>query len=245
MLKPRCHGEVYNDRDEDVVNVFRVLRDPASAAELRRRLELTPFARAEFKAAYSAPVDDIDRALKMIVRAFMGFGSASMTRMHVTGFRFNANRSGTTPATDWANWPTAIAAMVTRLRGVVIENKDFASVIADHDGARTLIYADPPYVQDTRASLKNKNGNRGHYYRHDMTDDDHRRLAGILHDVDGMVVLSGYAGDLYDRELYPDWARHERLHMADGARPRKEVIWINPACAAALERSRSQQRLIA
>lgn len=245
MLKERAYGEVYNDMDDAVVNVFRVLRDPESAAELKRRLELTPFARTEMRAAYKDPADDIDAAHKMIVRAFMGFGSASMTRMHVTGFRFNSNRAGTTPAQDWAHWPQAITAMTQRLMGVVIENKDFAAVIANHDGAETLYYCDPPYVHATRSSLKQKNGNRGHYYRHDMEDEDHRRLAQVLHDVEGMVIVSGYPGDLYDRELYPDWIRRERLHLADGARPRTEVIWMNPACAAALERSRAQSRLIA
>src|SRR6185436_10289198 len=103
MLKQRAYGEIYNDVDDAVVNVFRVMRDPDQAAELRRRLELTPFARSEFKAAYGDPVDQLDAAYKMIVRSFMGFGSASMTRKHHTGFRFNSNRAGTTPAHDWMN----------------------------------------------------------------------------------------------------------------------------------------------
>lgn len=34
MQKPRSYAEVYNDRWETVVNVFRVLRDPRSAAML-------------------------------------------------------------------------------------------------------------------------------------------------------------------------------------------------------------------
>ncbi len=36
MNKPRCYAEVINDIDEQVVNVFRVLRDPATARELER-----------------------------------------------------------------------------------------------------------------------------------------------------------------------------------------------------------------
>ena len=39
MRKPRSYGEVYNDLDGEVVNLFRMLRDPATAHELRRRLE--------------------------------------------------------------------------------------------------------------------------------------------------------------------------------------------------------------
>src|SRR6267378_2761254 len=140
MRKPRSYAEVYNDVDGGVVNVFRILRDPMRALELRKRLELTPFAREEFVAAYGEPTDEIDAAAKMIARAIMGFGSASMTRTHVTGFRRNTRRSGTTPAHDWATWPFEIPAFVDRLRAVVIENKPALDVLPDHDGPETLFY---------------------------------------------------------------------------------------------------------
>jgi DNA adenine methylase len=48
-----------------------------------------------------------------------------------------------------------------------------------------------------------------------------------------MVVISGYACALYDEDLYHGWERHERATYADGARPRVEVVWLNPACSAA------------
>jgi DNA adenine methylase len=245
LRKPRSYGEVYNDLDSDVVNVFRVLRDPARAHQLRVLLELTPFAREEFFGSYGEPMDDVDRAYRMIVRAFMGFGSASMTRMHITGFRSNSNRSGTTPAQDWSTWPLEVPAFVDRLKGVVIENRDAIAVIEQHDGPRTLHYVDPPYPPGTRSSLKHKNGNRGHYYRHDMTDEDHRRLGGAQRATSGFVVVSGYRCDLYDLELFPDWERFERPHMADGARPRIEVLWLNPAAVNALAADRMQGVLAA
>jgi DNA adenine methylase len=243
LRKPRSYGEVYNDLDDEVVNVFRALRDPALAVELARRLALTPFARTEFKAAYTDPTDDLDRAYKMIVRSFMGFGSASMTRKHYTGFRSNSNRAGTTPAQDWGNWPRGIELLVERLRGVVIENREAMLVMTQHDTAETLHYVDPPYPQSTRSSLNNRNGNRGHYYRHDMTDDEHRALAAGLRELAGMVMVSGYRCPLYDDELYPDWVSIERRHMADGARPRIEVLWMNDGCADAAIRDRAQQHL--
>jgi DNA adenine methylase len=71
-----------------------------------------------------------------------------------------------------------------------------------------------------------------------MTDDDHRALALTLRELRGMVVLSGYGCALYDRELYPDWLRVEKPTHADGARDRVEVLWLNPACGAALDAAR-------
>lgn len=240
MRKERSYAEVYNDIDGEVVNVFRILRDPARAEQLRARLELTPFAREEFVAAYEPALDEMDAAAKMITRAIMGFGSASMTGTHITGFRRNTRRSGTTPAHDWTTWPWQIPAFVDRLRAVVIENKAALEVFPDHDTPETLFYVDPPYPWSTRAALRGRaNLGSKHGYRHEMSDDDHRRLAGALRAGRSMVVISGYACDLYDRELFHDWYRVERPALADGARPRTEVLWLNAAAANALEQRRA------
>jgi DNA adenine methylase len=249
LRKPRSLAEIYNDLDRDVVSLFRVLQNPRSAERLRRRLSVTPFARDELRRAYEPAVDAVDGAAKMIVRAFMGFGSASVTRTHMTGFRSSTKRHGDgspPPSAEWGNWPDQVRHFVERLRGVVIENRDGLDVMAQHDTPGTLHYIDPPYLQATRSSLKNRNGNLGHYYKHDMTDADHRRLGDGALALEGMVVVSGYPSPLYDRELFAGWERHECRHMADGARPRTEVLWLNPACSAALRTSRmTQQSLLA
>lgn len=44
--------EVYNDLSSDVVNLFRVLREPCTANRLRELLELTPFSREEFMSCW-------------------------------------------------------------------------------------------------------------------------------------------------------------------------------------------------
>ena len=80
-------------------------------------------------------------------------------------------------------------------------------------------------------------------YAFEMTDDDHRALASVLHGVRGSVVVSGYPCELYDAELYPDWKRHERAHLADGARKRTEVVWLNARCAELLASENPQHRL--
>lgn len=246
LRKPRSYAEVYNDLSDETVNVFRVLRD--APEELRRRLYLTPFSRSEFERTagqgQEGPADDpIERARLTILRSFAGFGSASTYAAYRTGFRGNSNRSGTTPAHDWANYPACVEGFVERLRGVVIEHDDFGKLIPRHDAPTTLFYCDPPYLHVTRSRYHGRRGQAT--YRCEMTDDDHRRLAELLHGCAGMVVLSGYPSDLYDRELYPEWERHERQHLADGARKRTEVVWLNPACSRALANSRTQGSLLA
>ena len=232
LRKARAYSEVYNDRWSRVVDVFSVLRDPEQAAELRRRLELTPFARAEFEgadeAAHAEETDIIERARMTIIRSFMGHGSESTRADSSTGFRSNSNRSHTTPAHDWANWPRIVPAFVERLRGVVIENHDAATVMHRHDSPETLHYCDPPYPHSTR-TLR-------HGYAYEMTDDEHRDLYDVVAGLSGMVVVSGYDCDLY-ADLYRGWRRVSTEALADGARRRTEVMWLNDAAVRALDRA--------
>lgn len=228
LAKPSCYSEVYNEMNGDVVNLFRILRTPDKAWELRRRLYLTPYAREEFEQAYRPSDDEIEQARNLIIRCFMGFSSAAHTVTHPTGFRANSNRSGTVPAKDWANYPQAITQFVERLQGVLIENKPALEVIRQHDTKETLFYCDPPYLHQVRKA--GRNADFATYGKFEMTDDDHRELASVLHSVKGMVVLSGYASPLYD-DLYAEWQQVKKETYADGARPRTEVLWLNPAAA--------------
>lgn len=226
LRKPRAYAEVYNDLDGEVVNVFRVLRDAAMAARLTETVALTPYARAEFVESYEPHPDPVEQARRTIFRSVAGFGSTAASGRK-TGFRSNSNRSNTTPAIDWRNYPKLIAAFAERMQGVVIEERPAVEVIAQHDEPNVLHYVDPPYPHSTRTETAKWDT----CYRHEMRDDDHRSLAGVLHSVAGAVVLSGYACPLYDDELYPDWMRVEREALADGAAKRTEVLWLNAAAA--------------
>ncbi len=62
LRKPRSHTEIWNDLDDEIVNLFRVLRHTSHAEELHTKLRLTPFARTEFDHAYEEQPDDVHRA---------------------------------------------------------------------------------------------------------------------------------------------------------------------------------------
>ena len=236
LSKERAYAEVYNDLDGEIVNLFRVLRDPAQARELVRLLRLTPYARAEFEASYLVAGDPIEQARRTITRSFMGF-SSSLTGKWTTGFRSNTKRSGTTPAHDWRNYPEALEAIIERLRGVVIENRPAVDVMRTHDSAETLHYVDPPYVIETRRGRW-----AGNAYRYEMSDDDHSELICVLNELQGIVVLSGYPNNLYDNLLLCSpmpWQRVQRRAYADGASERIEVLWLSPRTVEALKREKN------
>jgi DNA adenine methylase len=237
LRKPRSYAEVYNDLDDWVVNLFRVLRDDTLASRLIAQLRLTPFARDEFDAVrdIGGGADPVERARRLVIRSFMGFG-ANAHNGRSTGFRANTSRSGTTPAEDWANYPEALPTLIERLRGVIIEHRDAIAVMAAHDSAETLHYVDPPYMPVTR-SPANKYDLKYRRYRHEMDEAGHARLLEVLQRLDGCVALSGYACPLYD-DCLSDWHRVETAAHADGARPRTEVLWLNAACWQRLEAER-------
>jgi DNA adenine methylase len=233
MRKPRAYAEVWNDLDHDAVNLFQVLRSDR-AVELQKAIELTPFAREEFEISYKPTTDAVEKARRLVIRSFMGFGSDGCNDARPTGFRANSNRSGSTPAHDWTNIHDNLKTVVDRLRGVIIENKDAKAVMSQHDSAETLHYVDPPYVWSTRAKAKNSERKN---YRHELSDDDHVALLDFLRKLQGMVMVSGYRSALYDAAL-KDWKHIERDALADGARKRTEVLWLNSAAVAATRKER-------
>ena len=220
MRKPRTQGEIINDLDGDVVNVFRVLRDPASAKELERLIRLTPFAYEEYKHAYDPCDDPIERARRTIFRSFASIGADGVSRRN-SGFRgLKNNETSVTAAQEWSRYPNAIQAFVDRLRNVLIEHRPALQLLKMYDRIETLFYVDPPYLMSTRSKDRN-------IYTHDMNEKDHEELATMLHAVKGMVVLSGYPSALYDK-LYSGWRKISKSATAQNGKGRVECIWLSP-----------------
>ena len=235
MCKPRSFGEVYNDLDGDVVNFFRVLQDPDTAQKLEQLLRITPYARAEFQAAFAPTADPVERARRLVILAFMGKSSACCTTRNQDGSRnrdgwrkyVRPGTHGPHPAREWSTYPDVIPAFTERLRGVFVDQIDARRLIPQHDAPDTLFYVDPPYPFSSRGADPRPR------YAVEMTDEEHQELALLLRGCRGMVVISGYPSRLYDA-LYAGWRRVATRTHADAARPRTECLWSNPAAAAAL-----------
>lgn len=140
LRKTRTNTEIYNDLDEQVYNVFLMMRERGN--ELMEKLRLTPFSRKEFELAHLEDPDPLEKARRTIIKSFMGFGSNAI---HVpSGFRASSRNSGTAPSIDWKNYAAAIPLFIERLQGVTIENREAIKVLLQQDGTETLHYIDPP-----------------------------------------------------------------------------------------------------
>lgn len=236
LQKPRAYAEVYNDLDGDIVNFFRVVRDPVLRTDLVEACRLTPYAREEFQLAYEPTDDPVERARRTAVRASMGFGSAGATK-GATGFRTDTRRKYGTAQHVWAQYPETLQALGERFSGVLIENRPAVDVMRAHDGADTLQFIDPPYLMSTRVA---GGGGVERCYRHELTETDHVTLLNAAAQLEGMVVVCGYPSDLY-REKLAGWETHSteaRISAGRGTALRTEVVWLSPACSAALAQSR-------
>jgi len=230
LRKPRSYAEVYNDLDGEIVNFFRVLRDDTQRARLIELLALTPYARSEFDAAWEPADDPVEQARRTAIRAGMGFGSAGATK-ESTGFRSDVLRAYTTSMMDWARYPDALRAVGERFAGVLLEHRPAVDLLKHYDGADVLHFVDPPYVHSARKM-------RQRCYRHEMTDSQHLELLELLDRLEGMVLLCGYDSDIYAGRLR-GWAQHRTeapISAGRGTALRTEVLWLNPACQAALDR---------
>ncbi|MEW5890675.1 MAG: DNA adenine methylase [Pseudomonadota bacterium] len=224
LRKPRAPaGELYNDLDGEIANLFAVMRHRAQAAELARLVALTPYARDEFQLAYDPVEDPVERARRTLVRAYMGFGTDSACGAP-TGFRVDL-LGDSAPARVWSEVPDRVAAVASRFAGVVVENRNALEVIADNDASDVLFYVDPPYVPSTRSHQSNKK--KG--YRCEMREQDHEALLELLVGIKGLTIISGYRSDLYDRRL-GGWRRIDFPATAHGGLKRTECVWLSPNC---------------
>lgn len=225
LRKPPSKNEILNDLDGRIVNVFRVLRDPAQAAELEKLLLYTPYSSEEYEEARQPANDPVEDARRMMVLGFQSHGNTGTSGKR-SGWRRGIRAASPNSANEWRDLHQQVQRWAHRLRGCYIENDDALSVIRRWDSRKTLFYIDPPYLAEVRAL-------GGKAYKHEMDEEQHVELASLLQEIEGMAVVSGYRTCLYDR-LYKEWRRIDRKALCDKGRIATESIWLSPSVVSAL-----------
>jgi DNA adenine methylase len=216
--------ETYNDLDGDVVNFFRVLRDRKD--ELIEKIGLTPFSYEEYveavKAKNHSELPDVERARMFYIRARQSrIGLAQTASQGRWAHCRLASRAGMAGAVSrWLGAVEDLSLIGQRLLRVQIENRPAIEVIKRYDSPETLFYCDPPYPHEVRGGIL--------AYGFEMSDDNHRELAEVLHSIKGKVAISSYSCKLMD-DLYGDWvcieAPEKIIHSVQ--QMRIEALWVN------------------
>lgn len=232
LRKPRAYNEIVNDLDDDLVNLYRVLRSD-DAAQLIRRLELTPYAEAEYRAALEPTSEPIERAARLIIRSHFAHGTNAAKRERPAGFRSDGRSGTTNVAGEWADYPAALSAIVERFKGVTIRCEPASALIDEYRDPKVLIYLDPPYMPATRSKKARQGGEGYHAYEHELTAEGHAALLDQISDHPAMILISGYPTDLYAEKL-AGWPCRKIKARAHNNSPRVECLWMNQLCAERL-----------
>ncbi len=217
MSKEPKKFEVLNDLDDEIVNLFEIIR--TRREELAGMVRLTPYSETEVKLAGEtlgdgdASLDPVDRARRFLV-------ISHQARLRQFGDPSYSAATGPTARDNVALWrkvPDNFWPVAERFRDADIRNRDAIEVVRENAYEDALVYADPPYVPGTRAPK---------LYRHETPLEHHERLVEALIDHPGPVYLSGYKNDLYEQELEGrGWVARKMDDPAEGKEP--EYMWLN------------------
>jgi Site-specific DNA methylase len=205
--------ETINDLDENVINLFRCVRE--NLDRLAALVAATPYSRAEYDAAFTEDDSDgYEQARRFLVRNWQGHGFR--TNGYVGWKNDVQGREAAYAVRNWYRLPDWILSVVDRLKKAQIECRPAVEVIERFNYPSVLIYADPPYVLSTR-TRKN--------YQHEMTDGDHIELLSVLLRHKGPAMVSGYDNELYN-DMLVDWSKHQIGTTGQNGVHRVETLWV-------------------
>lgn len=227
LRKPPSEVEIYNDVDQRIVNLFRVIRDKRKFKQLQIALELTPYARDEFASLLDMPEtkDTVEQARRFFTvcrQARGGIGMSKLSRFAWAASK-RTRRNMAEPVSKFLSSIEGLADVAERFQTVMVESRPAIELIEKFDGDDTFFYLDPPYLPETR------HGKKASTYAYEMTVEDHVSLLNLLLKVKGKAMISGYAAPLYESK-FKKWRREElvtKAHMSNSGEVRTEVIWCN------------------
>lgn len=132
-------SEVINDRNGDIVNLFRILQ--RHYPQFMDTLKFQVTSRREFerlKACAPSTLTDLERAARFLYLQKLAFGGK------VAGQNFGVS-AGRSAGFNLTRLAPLLEEIHERLSGVVIENLDWSDFIDRYDRPETLFYFDPPY----------------------------------------------------------------------------------------------------
>ena len=169
--KPEAKVEVLNDRDNNIVNLYRVIQ--YHPEEFLRQFKTLFISRKIFELLQRHDdecMTDIQRAVKwlyILKTSFSGRGVGA-------AFSYRTTKA---PNLNLVDLEESIIAVHWRLARVLLENLPYQEVLGRYDRPHTFFYLDPPYY-----AIKG--------YRFNFEAKDFEELAAALGQLKGQFLLS-------------------------------------------------------
>lgn len=221
LNKEASPEECISDTDLNLIQIWRALRDEPS--EFIGRLKRINYTELTFKRALNRSEKPFDDYIEQAVNEFI------LRRMSRGGlkkhFAWSNRKRGGKPG-DVNAWDTMLDMLPlisNRIANAYVLDKPAIDVVKAFNNSNALIYADPPYLPETRVTTD--------VYVEEMDTDDHIVLAKALNSFEGKVIISGYPSTLYKR-LYAGWKCKKKQipNHASQSKTKKyktECIWMN------------------
>ncbi len=176
---PMNDFEVYNDMNSHLVNLYQCVRE--HPYELKNELEYVLNSREDFNKTLK--IFEHPESVENIKRAALFY------QLIKYSYASSLDSYGCRPHSLWSDFPIIYQASA-RLQRVLIENKDFESLIKQYDRPVSFFYCDPPYFATEK-----------YYSNVGFGRTDHERLSNVLLNIKGKFLLS-YNDCEEIRELY-------------------------------------------
>lgn len=215
FTKPPSDIETINDLDTDVVNLFQCIKDDPD--KIASMVYASPYSKVLYEQQFSANADDpYEKALSFLIKCWMGHGFR--TSGYKSGWKNDVHgRERAYALLNWNRLPEWVLQTAERLKQAQIECSPALDLIQRFDYTDVFMYVDPPYVLNTRYTKQ---------YKHEMTDNDHKKLLDVLLSSKAKIMLSGYSSPLYENIL-SDWERTEISNYTESGKKAVEVVWMN------------------
>lgn len=209
LNKPRSDIEVYNDKNGDLPQFFRTLRDQTD--ELVEWLRLTPYSRELYEDIATEwydgkrPDDPVERAGKFFYLRYSAWGARIQRK--VSYAVAISPTSGSGRSDRYSRAVEDLERFAERFRGVNIECMDWEDLVEKYDRPTTTFYFDPPYPEVT-----------GNYYDCDGGEFDQSHFASVLSEVeaDWVVSYGDAVPDKFDGYAAVDREQNYSLRLTTG-----------------------------
>jgi len=230
LLKPPFGIEVYNDLEQNVYSLFKVISDKSLFPRFKEMCDLAVYShqlRDEYKQDLKKDIDIVERAYKYFYTNRSSINSVGGFSASTECIRRGMSKS----VSDFLSAIDGLKELHNRLSRVIIENVDGIELIKKYDRPKVFMYLDPPYHTSTRGTTR---------YAVDMTEANHTSLIDVLLNLKhAKILLSGYDCKEYERLTNNGWEKiNFDVKTQDGNRKAKtktEVLWKNYSTGSSQE----------
>ena len=213
--------EIYNDLDENVYTLYKVIADKDMFMEFKSKCDIYPYSeqfRDEFRERLK------DRGISEVERAFYFFYVNRTSHNGIGGMSVNmvVRRGMAKSVSDYLSTVDKLVEFHQRMSHMVIMHRDGIALMNRYrEYDRSFMYCDPPYAWDTRGETR---------YSVDMDNEMQQKFIDECINSKAKLLISGYDCDMYDQLTAAGFTKiNFDINTVTGTRKKTKVetLWKN------------------